>query len=254
MSIVTVLRTPRGKERAEDSNGYNYHINRTTEKVKYWRCAQNGCSVRLGSRISTSQLVGENLPEHDHSTNLMKRKAKEVEMATIKRFASVTGSKTKAMLGEISNVLLSSDHPNTLAAMRISSALKSALFREKKKINPLPALPKSFSDVITTDIPNKLSLSADGKECLITNSWINENELESLMVFMSNDGADILRRAPIWMMDGTFKVVPKPFYQVKYIQYLSGLPVQYCILYTNSTVHIHLYMAPMNTPDQTYQR
>jgi hypothetical protein len=213
MSIVTVLRTPRGKERAEDSNGYNYHINRATEKVKYWRCAQNGCSVRLGSRISTSQLVGKNLPEHDHSTNLMKRKAKEVEVATIKRFASVSGSKIKSMLGEISNVLLSSDHPNTLAAMRTSSALKSALFREKK-INPLPALPKSFSDVITTDIPNKLSLSADGKEFLITNSWINENELESLMVFMSNDGADILRRAPIWMMDGTFKVVPKPFYQV----------------------------------------
>jgi hypothetical protein len=50
-------------------------------------------------------------------------------------------------------------------------------------------------------------LSADGKECLITNSWINENELESLMVFMSNDGADILRQAPIWMIDGTFKAV-----------------------------------------------
>jgi hypothetical protein len=184
MSLVTVLTTPRGKERAEDSNGYNYHINRTTEKVTDWRCAQ---------RISTLQLVGENLPEHDHLTNLMKRTTKEVEVATIKRFASVTGSKTKSMLREILNVLLSSDHPNTLAAMRTSSALKSAVFLEKK-INPLPALPKSSSDVITTDLPKKLSLSADGKECLITNSWINENELESLMVFMSNDGADILRQ------------------------------------------------------------
>jgi hypothetical protein len=99
---MTVLRTPRGKERAEDSKGYNYHINRMTEKVKYWRCAQNGCSVRPGSRISTLQLVGENLPEHDHTTNLMKRKAKEVEMVTIKRFASVPGRKMKSMLGEIS--------------------------------------------------------------------------------------------------------------------------------------------------------
>jgi hypothetical protein len=90
---MTMLRTPRGKERAEESNGYN--MNRMTEKVKYWRCAQNGCSVRPGSRISTSQLVGENLPEHDHTTNLMKRKAKEVEMVTIKRFASVPGRKTK---------------------------------------------------------------------------------------------------------------------------------------------------------------
>jgi hypothetical protein len=75
MSIETVLRTQRGKERAEDSNGYNYHINRTNEKVKYWRCAQNGCSLRPGSRICTLQLKGENLLGHDHSTNLMKQKA-----------------------------------------------------------------------------------------------------------------------------------------------------------------------------------
>jgi hypothetical protein len=40
----------------------------------------------------------------------MKRKAKEVEVVTMKRFASVTGSKTKSMFGEIFNVLLSSDH------------------------------------------------------------------------------------------------------------------------------------------------
>jgi hypothetical protein len=48
----------------------------------------------------------------------MKWKAKEVEVATIKRFASVSRSKTKSMLNEILNVLLSSDHPNTLAAMK----------------------------------------------------------------------------------------------------------------------------------------
>jgi hypothetical protein len=70
-------------------------IKEEEEKVKYWRCAQNGCSVRPGSRISTSQLVGENQPEHDHTTNLMKRKAKEVEMVTIKRFASVPGRKNE---------------------------------------------------------------------------------------------------------------------------------------------------------------
>ena len=242
MSIVTVLRTPRGAERAQDNNGYNYHFNRKTEKVKYWRCTQNGCSVRLASRISSSQLVGENLPEHDHTTNLMKRKAKEVEVEVIKRFASVSGSKTKSMLCEISNKLLSSSQPNTLSAMRTCSALKSALLQEKNKINPLPTLPKTFSDIMSTDIPTKLSLSADGKEFLITNAWINVNELESMMVFMSDDGADILRRAPTWMVDGTFKVAPDPFYQVKYIYVLS---VHYCMMYTTVCCTL-LYAVHMN--------
>jgi hypothetical protein len=63
-------------------------------------------------------------------------------------------------------------------------------------------------------IPGSLSNTADGSEFLILNSWINDLELESTMVFMSDAGADVMRRAPDWMMDGTFYTVPKPFYQV----------------------------------------
>jgi len=31
---------------------------------------------------------------------------------------------------------------------------------------------------------------------------------------MSDSAADILRRADTWLMDGTYKVRPKPYYQV----------------------------------------
>jgi hypothetical protein len=214
MSIVNILRTPLGSLQARDENGFKYHLNRKSEKVSYWRCAQKSCSVRMASRNSTSMLVGDSLPGHDHSTNILKKKAKEVELATIKKHASIPGTSTKAMVCEITNTLLSSSQPNTVYSMSSSSALKSALFREKKKANPLPPLPKSYADVIKTTIPSSLSSSADEKEFLILNSWTNENELESMMVFMSDVGADILRRAPIWMMDGTFRTAPSPFYQV----------------------------------------
>jgi hypothetical protein len=159
--------------------------------------------------------VGESLPEHDHPTNLMKRKAKEVEVSTIKKFAAVPGSSAKAMLCEISHSLLSSAQPNTLTAMRSGGALKMALFRERMKINPLPPLPKSYADVMKAEIPSNLSKTADGKEFLLLKDWTNGNELESIMVFMSDDGAEILRRAPTWMMDGTFKCAQVPFYQVQ---------------------------------------
>jgi hypothetical protein len=46
------------------------------------------------------------------------------------------------------------------------------------------------------------------------NSWTNNTENESLMVFISNTGADILKTAPVWLMDGTYRISPVPFYQV----------------------------------------
>jgi hypothetical protein len=39
-------------------------------------------------------------------------------------------------------------------------------------------------------------------------------ELEAMMVFISDEGANVMRRAPVWMMDSTFFTAPKPYYQV----------------------------------------
>jgi hypothetical protein len=91
MSIVSILRTPHDSERAVDENGlhYFYNHNRNSEILEV-------CSERLpewlAKRISSSSLVGENLPEHDPPTNLMKHKAKEVEISAIKNVAAVPGS------------------------------------------------------------------------------------------------------------------------------------------------------------------
>ncbi len=65
-----------------------------------------------------------------------------------------------------------------------------------------------------TEIPENLSKTADGEEFLIMNSWTNICELESILVFMSNSGADIMKKATTWMMDSSFKICPVPFYQV----------------------------------------
>ena len=64
-------------------------------------------------------------------------------------------------------------------------------------------------------IPSTLTNTADGSEFMILNSWMNDIEQEAMMVFMSDVGADMMRQAPIWMMDGTFFSAPTPYYQVK---------------------------------------
>ena len=57
MSIVNILTTARGKERAVDGNSYQYYFNRQTEKVKYWICSQQDCSVRLATLVTTNTLM-----------------------------------------------------------------------------------------------------------------------------------------------------------------------------------------------------
>jgi hypothetical protein len=214
MSIVTILWTDRGAERAVDGNGYQYYFNRKTEHVKYWLCAQKGCNARMSTRISSSNLVGPNWPTHEHGTNILKRKAKEIQQEAIKKFASIPGTSTKMMMGDITKKVLNSANPNAIYGMSSGSSLKMALWKTKQKENPTPPLPKSYSYLMKTEIPENLSKTADVEEFLIMNSWTNICELESILVFMSNSGADIMKKATTWMMDGTFKICPVPFYQV----------------------------------------
>lgn len=215
MSIINILNTARGSQQAEDPNGFRYHLNRKLEKVTYWRCSKKDCNVRLISRNSSSKLDGEVLPHHEHTTNILKDQAKTVEKAFIKKYATLPRSSTKAMLCEISQNILGSSQPNALYSMSSTAANKMALLREKRKLNPLPPLPKNYSDVLSAAIPSTLTNTADNTEFMILNCWTNDMELEGLMVFLSDVGADILRRSPVWMLDGTFGTAPAPYYQVK---------------------------------------
>ncbi len=79
MSIVHIFTTSMGGKQARDEHGFTYYLNRNHEKVTYWRCSKKGCLACMVSRNSTSMLVGEQLPQHDHTTNLLKKKAKEEE-------------------------------------------------------------------------------------------------------------------------------------------------------------------------------
>ena len=141
--MVRIVLTARGAEQAIDGDGYIYYFNRKTESVKYWLCSQAGCNVRIITTISTSQLVGNTLPMHEHGTNLNKRKAKEAVASTIKKFATLPSTTAKQALCEITNTLLASENPDSLYAMTSAGSIKSALWREKK-ISDRPKLPKSL--------------------------------------------------------------------------------------------------------------
>ena len=92
--------------------------------------------------------------------------------------------------------------------------MKLALWREKKKLNPTPKLPKSYEDIIDSILPKEFTQTNDKGDFLILQSWTNEAKDGGLLVFLSDFGASILKRHSLWLLDGTFKSTPAPFKQV----------------------------------------
>jgi hypothetical protein len=78
------------------------------------------------SNNSLSLLVGENLPSHYHTINLL-RKAKQEDMRVIKKHATLSQTSDKVMVNEIVRNILSSSYPNALNSMSTTNALKLAL-------------------------------------------------------------------------------------------------------------------------------
>jgi hypothetical protein len=212
-ALLRIVTTARGAEQVIDTHGYKYYFNRQSTSTKYWLCSQAGCKVRLMTHLATNTLVGDSLPDHDHGNNLNKRQAIEAQQDTVKRFASLPTTTAKMALSDITNSLSSSSNPDALFGMSSSDAIKAALWREKNKQSHRPALPKTFRDLMKAEMLPEYTKTADGGEFLILRSWLNSEEKECLMVFLSDTGADILRRADTWLLDGTFRACPSPFYQ-----------------------------------------
>ena len=70
--------------------------------------------------------------------------------------------------------------------MRSAGTIKLALWREKKKLNPTPKLPKSYEDIIDSVLPKEFTQTNDKGDFLILQSWTNEAKDRGLLVYLSD--------------------------------------------------------------------
>ena len=96
-----------------------------------------------------------------------------------------------------------------------SGAVKMKLWRKKQELNPRPKLPKSHEEYMSTEnIPDKYIKTADNGNFIIFQDWVDEAKTESMVMFMSDWGAEILKMHSTWLFDGTFQSCPAPFSQL----------------------------------------
>ena len=58
---------------------YQYNFNNSTLRYNYWKCSVKSCGARITTIKDTNDMVGENLPHHEHGILRLKRKVQETE-------------------------------------------------------------------------------------------------------------------------------------------------------------------------------
>ena len=215
-ALIRAGTTKRGKPAIIDANHYSYVSNGETKSTKRWRCSQRPCLSSIVTRKSSGNLVGSVLPVHSHGNQLLRKQAKETERKVISKYAGIHGAAPAAVLQEISSNMLGSSFPGQLSSASSSGAVRMSLWRQRQVLNPRPKLPSTHAHFMATEIPEKYIKTADGDEFLLLRDWTKEDQEKSMIVCLSGFGCDLLRSHSTWLMDGTFRSCPSPFYQVVY--------------------------------------
>ena len=206
--LIRMSKSSRGKDVVVDNNNFRYTNNGSKlESVDYWRCADRKCSAKLLTRKSSGDLIGKELPTHNHSNKLLQQAAKKVEKRFVQQHALVDGSTTQNVLKDISTSIRASTSPGLQSSLSSAGAIKMALWRERQKVNPRPIIPKDHSVFMATPIPEKYSLAADGSRFLLKQCWVDPEESLSMALFLTDWSADALKRHTSWLLDGTFSWV-----------------------------------------------
>jgi len=201
--------------KAVDAHHYTYYLNNSNSKtVNYWLCSSKRCIKRIITRKSTGNLVCDSLPEHDHGNNLKKQKTLKLENQVVEQMAGNIANTPRSILTEVTNSFLAGSSSG-LHGMQSAGAIKTKVWRARQKLNPMPKIPRNHQDIMEIqELPDKITKTKDGQSFLLAQCWTNDDQEKSMMVFLSDYGASILRDAPTWLMDGTFKSAPTPFTQV----------------------------------------
>ena len=112
---MTFETSSKGKPMVRDTNNYTYVANSSSTVVKYWKYSVKTCSARIRTRISSSTLIGADLPDHLHENRQLKEAVMDHETQIIKKMAKIDGVTSTRDISEITSNIQRSDTPNLIS-------------------------------------------------------------------------------------------------------------------------------------------
>ncbi|KAL0868257.1 hypothetical protein ABMA27_007788 [Loxostege sticticalis] len=222
-------------------NGYRYNKTKKVNQDKsvLWRCTnKRECSASVTLNETENQIMRQS--EHTCQADYDKN-AVYLEMCTLKELVCTNLEPIKGMFeNKFDN--LAFEPSTSKASIPTFHEKKDCLYRARK--NFLRADHLIFQDLAQVSIPEALS-----DDFLVA----DDGESDKILVFASNISIRFLRRARRkrnrrYFADGTFKSVPKPFYQ------LFTLHVDLCSDSKSTQIVPVVYALLPNKNQDTYLR
>lgn len=208
-------------------NDYIFEQKATKNDKIYWRCNIRTCSAKITTRINYTENINDILVrnEHNHSANIQEVIKKE----TIFKMKKLMKQSLGATRSIISTCLRGATRETIEATGSLDNLSKILRNYRNKLINPKPYLYEELklSSLLSKTFRNEILYQYG------PGNFRGLPENRDFLLFYSNSLYEKLKSENIICVDGTFKVVPSPYYQLYTISYLkqhSVFPVVFAIL------------------------
>ncbi|CAF4340278.1 unnamed protein product, partial [Rotaria magnacalcarata] len=211
LNTISFLVSQKGKPVSVKDN-FIYKLNKTTNSTKYYRCAEQSCTVTLHTDLN--DVLVKVKGDHSHPPEPDEIEIRKFKQNLKQRAIQETVPIPKIYDEESSRFCLTSLSIAILPAQReIAGSLN------KSRRLQTPVIPDSQ----TFDIPEVYSKTLKNEPFLCIDKFIRRKT--RLLVFTSREQLTLLFESSIIFMDGTFSASPSIFDQV---YSLHGIKYQQC--------------------------
>lgn len=213
-------------------HGYLLVKDKNVNEKYYWCCEYRkkyNCNGRAVTILEGQEHVLNNVQEHNHAPEASRANVIKT-LNTIKETASLTHDKPAQIIQNAIVNMPQNSHPY----MPNREALRKQILHVRNE--SLPSQPQSLQDI---NVPDNLRITISGREEFLIKEI--EFDEEKIMIFCTISNFQYLQEAEYWIMDGTFKTVPRLFQQMYTIHALVGrgdnarvLPMIYALMTSKS--------------------
>jgi hypothetical protein len=235
----------RGKQICIDSSGYQYRVNKEHENVTNWSCVKKPkCKATCATKNDTKMII--RWSGHNHDPDAVELKVQKIEQGILETAAKQPRLSTGHLIQEWQKATLG---PAEKAYLPSKRTMNRKICRIKKDAKEHPDCPQSFEDL--EDIPIKFQSTFDGRRFILANALTEQGRI---IIYSSDHGLRLLKRAEIWTLDGTFGIVPKPFKQLYSVMVeIDGYsyPAAFCLLPNKTSQSYRFVFEKLNSKLET---
>ena len=201
----------RGGQILMDTDKFEYTKDKQRSGKQYWVCRKrksNQCRATAITVPDQDLIVSIN-GNHNHSSEILKKQAKDVEIEHIKNAARNPNVDIRRVLGDIS-ISLQQESQAAACSMSRMDSIKMQIYRARKSAAGEAKAPTCTDNII--NMADKYKKLGSGEQFLISSEVLVDDN--PVLIFASRFGKDLLANCSTWQMDGTFQTSPVPFQQI----------------------------------------